>query len=43
MLRLAVLTTKVVDVARDLRVEWELLKEPAQTNGGLSCLTLMPG
>jgi hypothetical protein len=28
---------------RDLRVEWGLLKEPARTNGGLSCFTLTPG
>ena len=41
--RLAVLTQQVVDVARDLRVEWELSRNPARINGGLSCLTLMPG
>ncbi|WP_235843461.1 SLC13 family permease, partial [Cellulomonas algicola] len=39
---LGVLTTTVVDVARDLRVEWELSRNPARINGGLSCLTLMP-
>ncbi|WP_336727647.1 hypothetical protein, partial [Cellulosimicrobium cellulans] len=37
---LGVLTQQVVDVARDLRVEWELSRNPARTNGGLSCPTL---
>ena len=40
---LGVLTRIVVDVARDLRVEWELSRNPARTNGGLSCPTLTPG
>ncbi|MEG3614653.1 hypothetical protein [Isoptericola haloaureus] len=39
---LAVLTQQVVDMARDLRVEWELSRNPARTNGGLSCPTLTP-